>query len=79
MNVAKLRWRARRGMKELDVVLNRWLDRHGPAATPGQLETFERLLEAEDSELWPWMLGRSSPDDPALAKLVDEIRATDQA
>ena len=75
MNLARLRWRARRGMKELDVVLNRWLDRHGESATVGQLALFERLLESEDSDLWPWMLGRSAPADAELRALVDDIRA----
>ena len=76
-NLSKLRWRARRGMKELDVVLNRWLDRRGESASADELATFERLLACEDSDLWPWMLGRSRPDDAALAELVDEVRAAD--
>ena len=75
MSIAKLRWRARRGMKELDVVLNRWLDRHAESATPQELALFERLLETEDSELWPWVLGRSAPADAELKALVDELRA----
>jgi antitoxin CptB len=77
VSLSKLRWRARRGMKELDVVLNRWLDRNGESATPEQLALFERLLEAEDSELWPWVLGRSAPEDGALKALVDDLRAAD--
>ncbi len=74
----RLRWRARRGMKELDVVLARWLDQHGSSASTIELEAFERLLAREDSELWPWVLGRATPEDPALGALVGQIRAADR-
>ena len=75
----RLRWRARRGMKELDVLFARWLDLHGPTSTPPELEVFERLLACEDSDLWPWMLGRGEPKDPELRALVGQIRTPDRA
>lgn len=78
-DLGRLRWRARRGMKELDVLLARWLDRYGPGATPAQLEAFERLLAREDPELMPWLLGRVAPHDPELGALVGQIRAIDHA
>ncbi|HVF35054.1 MAG TPA: succinate dehydrogenase assembly factor 2 [Candidatus Saccharimonadia bacterium] len=75
----RLRWRARRGMKELDVLLARWLDARGASASVRQLEVFERLLAREDADLWPWMLGRSTPEDPELGALVGQIRTVDLA
>lgn len=76
MSLSRLRWRSRRGMKELDVLLNRWLDRRGESASIELLATYERLLECEDAELWPWMLGRGAPSEPELRALVEDIRAT---
>ena len=76
-DISRLRWRARRGMKELDVLLARWLDLRAPCASGAELEAFERLLACEDSDLWPWMLGRGAPADPELGAIVGQIRAAD--
>ena len=71
----RLRWRCRRGMKELDVLLTRWLDERHPVAEPARRAAFERLLERPDPDLASWFLGRARPDDTELAELVDEILA----
>lgn len=70
---ARLRWRCRRGMRELDVLLERWLQRHWPNATPDRRQAFEALLECEDDRLWAWLTGREHPGTLALAALVDEL------
>ena len=75
-NLGRLRWRCRRGMKELDVLLVRWLERRHGAADAAARETFERLLELPDPDLNAWFLGRARPEDPAFAALVDDILAT---
>ena len=70
----KLRWRCRRGMQELDVMLLRWLEQGWPEADEAQRRAFARLLELEDDLLWDWLGGQIRPDD-GLAVIVDEIRA----
>ena len=71
----RLRWRCRRGMKELDLLLVRWLDRCYPAAGPAARAAFARLLEAQDPQLVAWLLkGEPAPDDE-LQELVDELLA----
>lgn len=70
---ARLRWRCRRGMRELDVLLERWLARRWPEAGPADRERFEKLLACEDDALWDWCTGRSRPEDPELAAIVDQI------
>lgn len=74
-DIGRLRWRARRGMQELDRLLAYWLDAHASLVEPHQLAAFERLLETEDDVLWAWMTGRGRPIDADLHRLVDEIRA----
>jgi len=69
----RLRWRCRRGMRELDALLERWLDRHFADAGVEQRAAFDRLLECEDDRLWAWATGRARPEDPALAALMDQI------
>jgi antitoxin CptB len=70
---ARLRWRCRRGMRELDVLLQRWLEREWSEADPGQRQVFERLLETEDDQLWAWVTGRERPWDAELAALVETL------
>jgi antitoxin CptB len=67
---ARLRWRCRRGMKELDVLLERFLSEDYPSADAGRRRAFERLLEQPDPELAAWLLGQAEPPDPELAQLT---------
>src|SRR3546814_9101361 len=48
----RLRWRCRRGMKELDQLLNRWLDQQWAASSEAQRGVFLQLLDCEDDRLW---------------------------
>lgn len=69
----RLRWRCRRGMRELDRLLERWLDREWRQSPADERAVFLRLLESEDDRLWKWFLGHAHPDDPELDALVRRI------
>ncbi len=71
----KLRWRCRRGMRELDQLLERWLDREWRQSPTVQRDVFLRLLDSEDDRLWRWFLGHEAPADVEIAALVDRIRS----
>jgi antitoxin CptB len=71
--LGRLRWRCRRGMKELDVVLEGWLQTRYAGASESERRAFEGLLEAQDPQLVAWLFGRERPADPELAALVDEL------
>ncbi len=73
--IGRLRWHCRRGMRELDVVLERWLVERYPSAREDERQAFARLLQSQDPQLVAWLFGRERPDDPAMAALVDEIAA----
>lgn len=70
----KLRWRCRRGMRELDQLLERWLDRAWRQSPTAQRDAFLRLLDSEDDKLWRWFLGHESSDDAEVTALVKRIR-----
>lgn len=70
----KLRWRCRRGMRELDQLLERWLDRAWRQSPMQDRATFLRLLDTEDDKLWRWFLGHEVSDDVEIAALVEHIR-----
>lgn len=70
---ARLRWRCRRGMKELDVLLGRWLELGWPGAGDDRRRSFEWLLEQPDPDLADWLIGGGRPADASHAALVDDI------
>ncbi len=74
MSEARLRWLLRRGMKELDVLVTRYHDHRYSKATPAEQAAFLKLLnEAEDPDIWAWVMGHAEP--PAeFASLVHELR-----
>lgn len=71
--LSKLRWRCRRGMKELDELLTRYLDEHYSQASPEEQRLFESLLEMQDPEIYAYMIGRDRPRDEAMNSLVQRI------
>ncbi|HTX24981.1 MAG TPA: succinate dehydrogenase assembly factor 2, partial [Steroidobacteraceae bacterium] len=69
-------WRCRRGMKELDVLLERFVAERYAHCSPAGRDAFERLLEQSDPELVSWLLGQARPDDLALAEAVRLLRGS---
>ncbi|MBM4234325.1 MAG: succinate dehydrogenase assembly factor 2 [Gammaproteobacteria bacterium] len=74
MSDGRLRWRCRRGMKELDALLERWLDRRHAQASVIERRDFETLLELQDPELALYLLAGQPHPDPALRGLIEGIR-----
>jgi antitoxin CptB len=73
--LAKLRWRARRGMRELDAVLQSFAQDVAATLSPAELASFEQILDLPDPELFAYLTGRSAPSDPDSARLIERIRA----
>ena len=73
MDAAALRWRCRRGMRELDQLMQRYLEHGWPNASEAERGVFLRLLDCEDDKLWQWCTGVDAPTDPELRELVQRI------
>ena len=71
---AKLRWRCRRGMRELDVLLLRYLEHDYPAAAGPEREAFHRILDLQDPELFGYLVGRAEAADETLRHVIARIR-----
>ena len=71
------RWRCRRGMKELDFILNRFLDAEFQSMSETNKQLFNEMLAEEDMLLWYWLSGKSNPADAKLhfKTLVEQICA----
>ena len=61
----RLRWRARRGLLENDLVLTRFLDLHEEALTDAEVSGLHQLLELSDNELLDLILQRTESELPA--------------
>jgi antitoxin CptB len=70
----RLLWRCRRGMKELDVILERFARQGLTQASAAERRAFERLLGLPDPLLAGYFLGEERPADPELRLLADHIR-----
>lgn len=66
----RLLWRCRRGMKELDLLLESFVRHHYDAASSDQRDAFARLLDLPDPVLADYLLGHATPPDPQLAELA---------
>jgi antitoxin CptB len=67
-------WHCRRGMKELDVLLERFARAALPEAPPEERALFEELLSLPDPLLARYLLAGDTPPEPGLATLVGRIR-----
>ncbi len=72
--IGKLRWRCRRGMKELDLLTLGYLERHYPVAPVEERQAFAALLELQDPLLMSYMVGRETPADATTARVVGVMR-----
>lgn len=70
----RIRWRCRRGMKELDVMLEEFLVNGYRSLSIAEKTRFSRLLDALDPDLYAWLSGTSIPDDAELASIVGSVR-----
>lgn len=73
VELRRLRWKCRRGMRELDQLLGRYLDSEWREASEAERGVFLRLLGSEDDKLWHWFMGHETPADVELSNLVQRI------
>jgi antitoxin CptB len=70
----RLRWRCRRGLLELDVVLKNFLDQGYASLTSAEQEAFDKLLVVPDNILWAYLQGSENPPEKELSQIVSKIR-----
>ncbi|MFA5597617.1 MAG: succinate dehydrogenase assembly factor 2 [Pusillimonas sp.] len=76
---ARLRWRARRGLLENDLIITNFLDHYETQLTDIDVAALTRLFEMGDNELLDVLLGRKELDGvyatPDIQRLVQQMRA----
>ena len=76
----RLRWRARRGLLENDLILSRFFARHGDDLTTDEMVAIEALLDLPETELLDMLLARSqlceALDIPDVRAMLLRLRAS---
>jgi antitoxin CptB len=74
----RLRWRARRGLLENDLLIGRFLERHGDGLEPAGAGALARLLDLSEADLLDLLLERrqlaGALDDPAVHDVLARLR-----
>jgi antitoxin CptB len=70
----RIRWRCRRGLLELDLVLAACVERLLPTMTAPEVDVFKALLDRSDNDLWDLINGRLEPAPGPEAQLVARLR-----
>ncbi len=74
---ARLTWHCRRGMLELDLILQRFLEQGLEQLSAQELKTFDSLLSCTDPELFAWFMGHEEPENKEFKEIVTIIRNND--
>jgi antitoxin CptB len=70
----RARWRCRRGLLELDIVLQRFMDQHYAQLDQQGLEQFERLLSLPDNDLWDLIAAKQINRDSDLQAVLELLQ-----
>ena len=73
--VTQLRWQCRRGMRELDVVLERYLQQRYASAPLAEQQAFESLLDLPDPQLFAYLMRREMPAVPEWVDVLSKLTA----
>ena len=77
-SINRLRWRCRRGTRELDALVGWWLEHRYRAADAALQQAFDALLDVQDPDLWNWLVGRDTAPRSDWQRIIDEIRTRDR-
>ena len=70
----RIKWNCRRGLLELDLVLERFVERHLDALNAGETEVFKELLAYEDNDLLDMVMSRAEPVNTRLSPVLEMMR-----
>ncbi len=78
INVKAIAWKCRRGMLELDILLQKFFEQHFSDLSTQEQQFFNSLLDEDDPLLASWLFGSEQPNDPNFASLISKIKPIEQ-
>jgi len=70
----RVRWRCRRGMLELDIVLQRFVDKYYAQLNEDELQQFDTLLNLPDNDLWDMITAKKEVGDVKLQPMLQLLQ-----
>jgi antitoxin CptB len=71
---ARILWCCRRGMLELDLLLGRFMEQGFDTLNESRKDTFKRILEEPDPDLYAWLMGYEKPESEEFIEFVNWFR-----
>ncbi len=71
----RARWRCRRGLLELDIILQRFMDKHYTQLSETELQQLVTLLDLSDNDLWDMITTRKELEDASLRPVLRLLQA----
>ena len=71
---SRLLWRCRRGIKEMDIIFQDFVNHSYDQLTDDKKNSFSRLLDEQDLDILNWIMGKDKPYDNELVNIINIIR-----
>ena len=73
-NRSRLLWRCRRGIREMDIVLQEFLDQSYDILNDADKSSFSQLLNESDLDILNWIMEKDEPRNDGLKNIITLIR-----
>lgn len=73
LSKSKIRWQCRRGMLELDYLLQRFVDDYYDSLSMEEKATFASLLQSDDPMLWDWLVEEHAHPKEDVNAIIQKI------
>ncbi len=70
----RVRWRCRRGLLELDIVLGRFIEQRYAELDEAQQLAFDALLDMPDTTLWDMITGKAAPQEDDQRAVLELLK-----
>ena len=75
---SRLAWRCRRGIREMDIVLQTFLNQSYDTLSDADKNSFAQLLDEADLDILNWIMGKDEPENDAIKNIITLIRQSRQ-
>jgi len=76
---SRLLWRCRRGIREMDILLQDYLELHYDTSSAKDQNTFEELLDEADLDILSWIMQKTSPDEKYISIITCIRESTEKS
>ena len=73
---ARLLWRCRRGIKEMDIILQEFINVSYEQLNDEDKNAFSKLLDEQDLDILNWIIGKNKPANDRLANIINIIKTS---